>query len=214
MKKVVVELNTKSVDQAINYLKNLRKNIKKMMDEFLEFACEWVIKRANTYVELSDIGDLVKLEIKSGWEYTVANGIAKIENRTAQAVFVEFGVGIVGQGKPHPNAGIEGYEYNKPRTYTDNSGRLISTKDENGMWYFWTNSNELDIPLSAVDDIRGFDDFRGRKKEKGKRIVVGTRGTKGVMYAYNAIVDAQIDLKDPNGDFATEWKRIKERYVV
>ena len=109
---------------------------------------------------------------------------------------------------------MEGYKYNKPRTYTDNSGRLISTKDENGMWYFWTNSNELDIPLSAVEDIRGFDDFRGRKKEKGKRIVVGTRGAKGVMYAYNAIVDAQIDLQNPNGDFATEWRRIKERYMA
>ena len=115
---------------------------------------------------------------------------------------VEFGVGVVGEGNPHPNASQEGYKYNVESEH----------KSADGTWYFWTNSNELDLPLSAIQDFRGFDDFRGVKKEKGKRIVVGTRGSKGLMYAYNAIVDANIDLQNPNGDFATEWRKIKERH--
>ena len=78
------------------------------------------------------------------------------------------------------------------------------------MWYFWTNSNELDIPLKAVEDIRGFLDYRG---ESGKRIVVGTRGSEGVMYAYQAIVDAKQELRNPNGDLARIWKEIKARYI-
>jgi hypothetical protein len=214
MKKLVVELNTKSIEQTINYLKHLRKNIKKMMDEFLEFACLWVIDRANNYVAMADLGDLVKLDIRNGWEYNIVNGVATIRNTTSKAVFVEFGVGIVGQGQPHPNASVEGYEYNIQKTYTDKNGIVRSTKDENGMWYFWTNHNELDLPLSAVEDIRGHDDFRGVKNEKGKRIVVGTRGAQGVMYAYNAIVDAKMDLQNPDGDFAREWAKLKERYLV
>jgi hypothetical protein len=214
MKKIVVALNQKSIQQSINYLKNLRHNIKRMMDELLEFACEWIINRANWYIAMSDLGDLVKMDIRNSWSYVVSNGSAKIENNSDKAVFVEFGVGVVGEGSPHPNAQTEGYEYNVQRTYIDGKGFAHSTKDENGMWYFWTNSNELDLPLNALTDIRGFDDFRGRKREQGKRIVVGTQGAKGVWFAYNAIVDANVDLQNPNGDFAQEWRKIKERYMV
>lgn len=217
MKKISIELNTKSVDEAIKYLKTLRYNFKRMMDEFLEFACLWIIERANRYVELSDIGSLVKLQIKNAWEYNISNGVATVKNTATMqkkrdnapadvvpvAVFVEFGVGVVGQSLPHPQAAQEGYEYNIPSDY----------KSSDGSWYFWTNSNELDLPLSAVEDFRGFDDFRGVKKEQGKRIVVSTRGAQGVMYAYNAIVDANVDLQNPNGDFANEWRKIKERYI-
>ena len=40
-----------------------------------------------------------------------------------------------------------------------------------------------------------------------------TKGTEGVMYAYNAIVDAQNELNNPNGIFAQEYKKLLERYV-
>lgn len=209
--KLNVELSPKSIQEAIEKLKKARYQSTKgtLAKEYLEFACEWVINRANWYLDNADLGDLVKLQIRNGWEYEVSLDGAKITNRTDKAVFVEFGVGIVGQGNPHPNAGD--YIYNKPHTYIDKrTGKLVSTKDENGMWYFWTNSNELDIPKTSLEDIRGYDDFRG---EQGKRIIVGTRGAEGVMYAYNAIVDAQNELKNPNGVFAQEYKKLLERYV-
>lgn len=214
MKKINIQLNKASIEQAINHLKFLRKQIPKMMDEFLEFACRWLIKRANFYIESADLGNLVKLKLQQGWSYNISGGVAKLSNTAVVvkkrryadeddtvplAVLVEFGVGIVGQGNAHPNATKAGYEYNID---TDH-------KKENGMWYFWTNSNELDIPLSAVEDFKGFDDHRGAQ---GKRMVVGTRGAQGVMYAYNALVDAQIDLQNPNGEFANELRNLKVRY--
>lgn len=218
MKKINIELNQRSVQDAIDYLNLLRHNLKRMMDEFLEFACLWIIDRANQYIEMSDIGSLVKLQLRNGWDYEISNGVATVKNTATMikkrqdapadvvpvSVLVEFGVGVVGQSSPHPNAAQEGYDYNVPSDY----------KSSDGTWYFWTNSNELDLPLSAVEDMRGFDDFRGKNKEKGKRIVVGTKGSSGVMYAYNAIVDANVDLQNPHGDFATEWRKIKERYMV
>ncbi len=204
-KTIVVRMNKKSVDEAVFKLKVLRKFYPKMQYEFMQFVCEWIIERANFYIEMADLGSLVKSDIQNSWDYDIfPDYSAKITNNAQKAVFVEFGVGIVGQGQPHPNANKEGYEYNK---IDENSPK---TKIEDGTWYFWTNSNELDLPLSALTDIRGHDDYRG---ERGKRLVVGTQGAKGVMYAYNAIVDAKTDLANPNGVLATEWNKILERYI-
>lgn len=201
MKKITIELNTKSIKDARKYLLNLKKQIPKMQQEFLMAVAHWVTSRANTYINLSDIGSLVKDQIKGGWEYEQTPNGVKIINRTEKAVFVEFGVGVVGQSKSHPNASAEGYEYNMESPY----------KTADGTWYFWTNSNELDLPLSAMEDIRGYDDHRG---DKGKRIIFGTRGAKGVWYAYNAIVDAQTELaKSGGGEIGKMWEDIKARYI-
>ena len=201
MKKITIGLNTKDIQNARNYLLKLKSQIPKMQQEFLMAVAHWVTNRANHYIDLSDIGSLVKDEIKVGWEYEpTANGV-KIVNRTQKAVFVEFGVGIVGQSQSHPNATQEGYEYNQESPY----------KTADGTWYFWTNSNELDLPLSAMTDIRGYDDNRGKK---GKRIIFGTQGAKGVWYAYNAIVDAQMELAKTNGgEIGKMWEDIKARYI-
>ena len=221
MKKIVISLNQKSVEQAVNYLKNLRRNIKRMMNEFLEFACEWLIERANLYIETSDIGDLVKMQLQNAWSYSITDGRAQIsnslnvtknigygDNRTSETIplsaLIEFGVGVVGQSAPHPNAKSEGYEYNKDS----------ESKSYDGSWTFFTDSAELDLPTDALVAHNWYRGSRGKGGEGGQRLLVMTRGTKGVMYAFNALVDAQIDLQNPNGDFATEWAKIKERYMV
>lgn len=201
MKKITIELNTKSIKDARKYLLNLKKQIPKMQQEFLMAVAHWVTSRANNYINLSDIGSLVKDQIKGGWEYEQTPNGVKIINRTEKAVYVEFGVGVVGQSEAHPNASAEGYEYNMESPY----------KTADGTWYFWTNSNELDLPLSAMEDIRGYSDHRG---DKGKRIIFGTRGAKGVWYAYNAIVDAQAELaKSGGGKIGKLWEDIKARYI-
>ena len=207
-KRLNIELSVKSIDQAIKTLQFAKKQYKRggLVRDFLELVCEWIIKRANQYINSSDIGDLVKIDIRNGWEYEIFDGQAKIINRTEKAVFVEFGVGAVGENNPHPNATkqpLEHYQYNLPSIY----------KDEFGMWYFWANSNELDIPRSAIVDIRGYDDFRGRGGEKGKRIIVGTMGSEGVMYAYNALMDAKMDLQNPNGEISKIWNKLEEEYI-
>lgn len=214
--KIDVELSIQSIEQAKKKLKRIEKLFKNgaLIKEFTEDVCLWVINRANRYIENSDIGELVKLQIRNGWEYDITANGATIKNRTEKAVFVEFGVGIIGQSHPHPNAGVEGYEYNVQNYYVETlSGKLKPVKDSSGMWYFWTNHSELDIPRNAIEDIRGYDDFRGKGNEQGKRIIVGTRGTEGVMYAYNAIVDARKELKTPDSELALKWQKLLERYL-
>lgn len=209
--KIEIALNKQSIKNAIKQLTAIKKTVPTMQQEFLMEVAHWLTDRANDYITNSDLGSLVKDQIRSSWSYEpTANGV-KVINRAEKAVYVEFGVGVVGQSQAHPNATAEGYEYNMSHTYTDKNGVVRSTKDENGMWYFWTNSNELDIPLSAIEDRKGFDDFRGKQ---GKRLVVGTRGAKGVWYAYNAIVDAKMELAKANGGKIGElWEKIKKRYI-
>jgi hypothetical protein len=200
MKKITIELNRQSIKNAQKYLLNLKKQIPKMQQEFLIQVAHWVTEKANNYINLSDIGSLVKDQIKSGWEYEQTSNGVKIINRTEKAVFVEFGVGIVGQTQSHPNASAEGYEYNMESPY----------KSADGSWSFWLNSNERDLPMSAFEDFGTYDDHR----KGGKRMVVTTRGAKGVWYAYNAIVDAQMELAKVNGgEIGEMWDKIVKRYI-
>lgn len=227
MRQINVELNQKSIQNAIKELTQIKNLFTKstIVQEFLEEICEWIIKRANKYIDNSQLGELVKLKLRNSWTYQVTKNSAKIINnahklqkhRTSKgivveevplAVLVEFGVGVVGQNNPHPNADDEGYQYNVPRTVYGKS-----TKDQNGMWYFWTNSQELDIPLNSIVDIRGYDDFRGIEGEQGKRIIVGTMGTQGLMYAYNAIVEAKMELQKTDSELSQKWNKLIKRYI-
>lgn len=218
MKKITVKLNTKSINDARKYLLNLQKQIPKMQQEFLEGVANWIVKQADGYIDRADIGSLVKDKIKKSWSIQpTANGIKLINNaqktkihktedggtetwEVPLAVLVEFGVGIIGQSQSHPKASEEGYEYNvnSPYKYSD------------GSWSFWLNSDERDLPMSAFTDFGSYDDHR----EGGKRMVVTTFGAKGVWYAYNAIVDAQMELsKSGGGEIGKIWRDIKKRYI-
>lgn len=204
MKKITIELNRQSINNARKYLLNLKKQIPKMQQEFLEGVALWVIERANFHLNNADLGDLVKLEIRNGWEYEFTTNGIKIINRTQKAVFVEFGVGIVGQGNAHPNASAEGYEYNM-----DSSSKSID-----GSWTFYTNESELDLPQSALIAHNWYHGNRGIQGEQGRRLLITTRGAKGVWYAYNAIVDAQMELaKSGGGEIGKMWEDIKARYI-
>ena len=134
--KIEVGLNKKSIKNAIKQLNAIKKTVPKMQQEFLMEVAHWITERANDYITKSDLGSLVKDQIRGSWSYEpTANGV-KIINRAEKAVYVEFGVGIVGQSQSHPKATEEGYEYNQESPY----------KTADGTWYFWTNSNEMDLP--------------------------------------------------------------------
>lgn len=210
MKKITIGLNTKDIQNTRKYLLNLKKQIPKMQQEFLMKVSRWITDRANTYITNSDLGNLVKDKIRSSWSYEpTAKGVKIINNAQKEvanfgtvplAVLVEFGVGFVGQSQSHPNASAEGYEYNV------DSGH----KSEDGSWQFWLNSDERDLPMSAFTDFGTYDDHR----KGGKRMVVTTFGAKGVWYAYNAIVDTQMELAKANGgEIGKMWEDIKARYI-
>lgn len=166
-----------------------------MVKDFLEDVAMWVIDRANFHLNNSDIGENVKIDIRNGWEFDFTNNGVLITNRTQKAVFVEFGVGIVGQSQAHPNASAEGYEYNLDSPYKDRKGT--------GTWIFKSQMDNLDIPQNQAEFIQ----------DEGDYIVI-TRGTKGVWYAYNALVDARMELaKSGGGEIGAMWDKIKKRYI-
>ncbi len=216
MKKINIELSEKSIQNAIQELKRLESTIKKVNKDFLKYVCEWIINKANKYIQLSDLGSIVKETIIRAWSYKISNNGAKIINNAIAsrriggkietvplAVLVEFGVGIEGFLNPHPLAELEGYEYDVPST----------GKRADGSWGFYTNEEELDIPKSELLSQHTFDSDhkRGQGGKSGYRLYVKTMGTEGVMYAYNAIVDAKASLI--NGELAKKWNEILERYI-
>ena len=200
--KINIQLNRKSIEQSKKQLIYVKKLWARMQKDFFEDVAMWLINRANTHLNNSDIGENVKIDIRNGWEYDFTPTGIKITNRTEKAVFVEFGVGIIGQTQSHPNASAEGYEYN------EDSG----SKSVDGAWTFYTNSNELDLPQSALLAHNWYNGDRG--KGKGQRLLIMTKGAKGVWYAYNAIVDAQMELtKSGGGEIGKMWRDIKARYI-
>jgi hypothetical protein len=201
--KIEVGLNKQSIKNAIKQLNAIKKTVPKMQQEFLMEVAHWLTDRANDYITNSDLGSLVKDQIRSSWSYEpTANGVKIVNNAQKQvtnfgtvplAVLVEFGVGIVGGGQPHPQASNEGYQYNvKSRA-----------KFLGGSWSFRGQMETLDLPQDSVD-YAGSDD----------ELVFITQGAKGVWYAYNAIVDAQTELAKANGGAIGKlWNDVKKRYI-
>ena len=195
--KIEIALNKQSIRNAIKQINAIKKTVPTMKQEFLMLVAHWVTNKANDYINLSDIGSLVKDEIKGGWEYEPTTNGVKIINRTQKAVFVEFGVGVVGQGNAHPQASVEGYEYNMDSYHKDRKGT--------GTWVFQSSLYRLDLPLNNVE-------FAYNKS--GTDYAIVTRGAKGVWYAYNAIVDAQMELSKANGGAIGElWENVKRKYI-
>jgi hypothetical protein len=182
--KIEIALNKQSIKNAIKQLKQAKYNINLAYENFLEDVAMWLIDRANMYLNASDIGENVKIDIRNAWEYERTATGMKITNKDDQAVYVEFGVGIVGAQKQHINAHQTGYQYNV--------GKKIR---EDGTWIFNPASDE-DIDIQAKYIIN-----------RGNTSVL-TRGQPAVMYAYNAIVDIRV------GDTLKRiWEKNKKRYI-
>ena len=200
-KTIVVKPNKKSIDDAVFKLNVLRKFYSQIQYEFMQFVCEWIINRANFYIDFLDIGSLVRTDIKNSWDYEISPTFsAQITNTAEKAVFVEFGVGVVGQMQPHPMANREGYQYNMPSIY-----KYAGKHHDENTWRFVKQSeSEVDLPQGTYETW---------EKASGALKII-TTGTEGAMFAYNAVVDAKMDLMNPNGELATEWNRILERYMI
>lgn len=192
--RINISLNPKSIRNAIKVLQTQEKVLREnMLPQLLLRCCEFVKERANQYVETADLGRNVIQGIQSGWEIeTLAKDRARLVNNYDRAVFVEFGVGVVGEQSPHEYADREGYEYNVPSEY----------KLEDGSWVFYTNVEDLDLPEEALDLRIYFHE----PKRKSERMNVKTHGAKGLMYAYNAVVDLKTEkVKEI-------WNAIKKAY--
>lgn len=189
--KLKVSLDPKSVQEAIKALKKAKAQLPKMMNEFLTECCNRIIELANQNLEWVEIGSAVKEKIRLSWDVLVTDGTAVITNLFQKAVYVEFGTGVVGEQSPHANALSAGYDYNRESPY----------KDEQGRWTFYTDYEDLDIPMSALNDITVF------RKNNASRMQVRTSGAPATMFVYNAI------MRFKSEEHAKEiWERIKAKY--
>lgn len=188
--KITFGFDVKSINKAIDAIKNVEKQYnEQIVTELLNGCSRWLIGRANELLALTDIGWEVKNGIMNGWSVVQDENVATITNTDDKAVFVEFGVGAVGDRAEHPNAHRAGYLYDLP----------TRPKDEQGGWHFDVNDEaELDLPETAIlsQDYNAFNE----------RLEIYTRGAKGAMYAYNALVDLH--------DYGARevWEQIKKKY--
>ena len=187
--KINVELSTKSVKETIKAIKKQRAILTdQAIPEFMLRSAEWISAEANKIVNLSDIGAEIKYNITSSWHIKVISKTRIVlYNMSWKAAYVEFGVGIVGEASPHPNASQTDYEYNVDSPY----------KYSNGGWDFKVNNPmELDIPQDAI--IEEYHGYEG--------ITIYTRGTKGVWYLFNAMENFKLTERQ------RLWQEIKEKY--
>jgi phage major head subunit gpT-like protein len=190
MKKITVELNTESIKNAVELLKQRKKIISDtLIPEYLERTAEWIIAEADRILEASDIGDNVKQYIQNAWVIDkVSNSHIIVKNLSQKSAYVEFGVGIIGQTAQHPNARNTGYEYNvdSPHKYGQ------------GFWQFKVeNQSELDIPQDAIIDEHNSAD--------GLSII--TQGTQGVWFLFNAMQNYKMSEKQ------RLWNELVNKYL-
>ena len=186
-----MNLSAKSVESAIKKLEKAKEQLEtEMLYDFLNACCSFIVEQSKTYIMSSTIGDNVKMNIISGWQPPVIRQegkrvIARITNTDSQAVYVEFGVGIVGKQNAHDrvSSGQVDYEYNMPSRY----------KKKDNSWIFSVSSDsDIDIQAEYIDNRT--------------TNTVRTKGSPAVMYAFNACVDLQVSA------FRTIWQEIKKKY--
>lgn len=190
MSRISFGLDKKSIKEAIKKINAVKKEFLNgtIIYDFLEGVCKWLIFKASTYVKNSDIGENVKQDINSHWSYVIKGNQATIINDSMQAVFVEFGVGTMGEQIPHDNANKAEYEYN------------VNTQ------YYWA------YPADDLEDVDMHKGYIAKERKDGGFWII-TKGSWRVMYGYQAIVDARQDLQNPNGQIAQIWKTVKTRYL-
>lgn len=194
--KINIELNRKSIEDAKKKLLAVQKKLKDgtIMREYINECCKWIVERAKYYVTNSDIGENIKQDINSHWKIRfISENNAVIENDSDHAVYVEFGVGLMGQMIPHDNANEAGYRYNLPSAH------------KNGDYWVYSVQNEADVDMHPG--------YKSVIDEKTGRTWIITKGSWRVMYAYQAIVDAKEELRKKNGEFAKMWNKILLRYI-
>jgi hypothetical protein len=188
--KINIELNKKSIQNAKKLLKKQEKILtEQVIPEFMLKAADWIKLRANEILNSSDIGVEIVQNITSSWHIDIiSNTNIVLYNMSWKSAYVEFGVGIVGQSMPHPNASKTNYEYNvdSPYKYSD-GGWAFSVADQ----------SELDIPKDAIIE-QNYSSVYG--------LTIYTRGTQGVWYLFNAMEDFKLREEK------RLWEEIKKKY--
>ena len=122
MSTISFEFNKKSVNALTKNLEKIQKEITgKVNRRFLELSLLWLKEKSienlnNSFPEREKSSDLA--EIVASFNTEIIGTTAKLSNTHKKATYIEFGVGIVGQGThaQSENAKVGGgaYKYNVP----------------------------------------------------------------------------------------------------
>lgn len=194
--RIKINLSTNSIRNAINQTRELQRKIQNDLPKvFLQMCVDWIVKEANRNLWATTVGDEVKVLIQGSWtiEQPTSNKIilsnnAEIEDGKNLAVFVEFGVGIVGQGRKHKKAEEADYEYNV----------ITPWKDQFGAWAFTLEEGERYMNIES-----GFYQLHPRKPNRFE-----TKGTPATMFLYKAW-----KTFETSGVYKTLWEQAKAKVI-
>jgi len=172
MATVKFDLSSKSINAAIKRIKQIQKQIQSsIQNEFIRLSLLWIRDNAIQRLNSEALDEIIKSKIADSFSIEYAPGIGKLINSSDKAVYIEFGVGAVGEGS-HPNAPVAGYEYNVPS----------DKKNADGSWTFTRRT-------TAGIDIKEENRLESAQKGGGEAIQITTRGQSGSLFMYNAAMD-------------------------
>lgn len=167
MSTIKINFDKKSIQNAIKQVNAVKKKLSgEVVETFLTKCLEWVKTRANEYLEQVDIGGNIIADIETKWDIDIKGNIGTLTNTSNKAVFVEFGVGMVGQFDPHPNANESNYQYNVASSY----------KSSKGSWQFKVDDE------NSIDLVADYYDIDNNQW-------VTTQGSPANLYLYNSLMD-------------------------
>lgn len=178
-------------------MKEVQKKVQtKLPEVYLRKCVEWIKTEANNNLMATAIGSNVKMLIQSQWREELVGNTIKLSN-TAEyekgvnlAVFVEFGVGIVGQQSPHEKAQEANYQYNVPS----------NAKRNDGQWSFSADDGESYMNLE-----KGY--YNTFNLGDGALTVV-SKGSPATLFLYKAVTAFQT-----SGAYKTLWEQAKAEVI-
>ena len=114
MATININFDVKSIKNAIKQVETIKRKLQKEVPSlFIDKCLEWVRVRANEYLSNINMSGNITSDIQNSWYIeTITSNAKRLVNTSDKAVYVEFGVGQVAQGNPHPNSNETNYEYN------------------------------------------------------------------------------------------------------
>ena len=174
MATINIKLDVKSIKEASKQIQLVQSKLRGYFPtRFINKCLKWIENRANEYLSSIDMDGEVITDIQSSWRTEkISKNAKRLINESDKAVFVEFGVGKIGERNAHPQANEENYEYNIQTKY----------KQPDGTWIFDAEHKQY-----AIDLNEGYYVMFG--SDKTNRAKVKTKGSPANLYLYNAGMD-------------------------
>lgn len=105
-------LSTQSLKSAIKKIKELKKLLNIINDEFARESLFWIQDRANMYLDSRVYSFPNSANVKDYWTIQyVGSNKWQLRNTNELSTLIEFGTGITGQQSPHTKSTELNYEY-------------------------------------------------------------------------------------------------------